>query len=74
MFGMVTGFLNSKPDKARAALTALRNSMRAHDDRLDDDEKPGGAQSPTGDDYNYLFSIVQRALREAGIPYRDGAV
>jgi hypothetical protein len=57
--------------KARDALIALRNGMRANDDYLDDDTKPNGAQSPTGDDYNVLFDLVLDALSAAGIQYRE---
>ena len=57
--------------RARKALTALRDAMREHDDRLNDDAKPTGAQAPTGDDYNELFGFVKLALEQAGIPYRS---
>jgi hypothetical protein len=55
----------------RSALVNLRDGMRANDDRLNDDGKPGGATAPDGDNYNELFDLVQDALKAAGIPYRE---
>jgi hypothetical protein len=59
--------------KLRAALANLRDAMRAHDDKLNDDDQPCGAQSPTGDDYNDLFCLVLDALRDAGMSLTAGS-
>lgn len=39
-------------------LEAIRAAVKAHDERLDDEEKPGGATAPTGDDYNDIFALI----------------
>lgn len=39
-------------------LERIRAIVKAHDKRLDDDEKPGGATAPTGDDYNEIFGFI----------------
>lgn len=53
------------------ALARIRAAVKAHDDRLNDDEKPGGATSPTGDDYNDVFALIMDGA--PADPLRDSA-
>jgi hypothetical protein len=59
-------------ENAFEALVMLRDGMRANDDHLNDDDKPGGSTVPGAADYNALFDLVLDALQVVGIPYRDG--
>lgn len=54
--------LASRPDPCVKAIEALQRiflAVQQHDAHLDDENKPGGAQAPTGDDYNEIVEIVR---------------
>ena len=52
-------------------LERIRAAVKAHDDRLNDDNKPGGSMVPTGDDYNDIFSLIMDSA--PADPVRDSA-
>lgn len=39
-------------------LEGIRAAVKAHDDKLNDENQRGGAQPPTGDDYNDIHALV----------------
>ncbi len=61
--------MTKENEAAIEALIQLRDGMRANDEQLNDETRPGGPRAPTGDNYNDLFDLVQDALRAAGIAY-----
>lgn len=54
-----------RADAADHALSTIRAAVKAHDDRLDDENQKGGPRVPTGDDYNDIVRIILSGAPEA---------